>query len=260
MSFFSITMLAAAISYSTPQGAVAAYGDAIARNDPVLLAAAFQPSAIMYCTDGSDVRATYQAQWKQRMRTSGAPVGPVSTTLEWVDASATTGLVRAAATRGDKVYADYLLLARLTDGWRIVGKLCQANALPSPDSTTSVSAVVDTKLAADRSWDAELLARSIDPRALVMTVENGEFVGATLAEWQARYVDRRKTSPGSAITVTSRVIDARGDVGAARWSFRAPDGSEWTDRALMLRTPQGWRMAALIFAKEGPSSGQPATN
>ncbi|QNA83095.1 nuclear transport factor 2 family protein [Sphingomonas sp. So64.6b] len=250
MSFFTVAMLAAAVSYSTPQSAVAAYGDAIARNDPALLATAFQPSAIMYCSDGSDLHATYQAQWKQRMQTSSPPLGPVSTTLEWVDASATTALARAVAVRGDKHFMDYLLLARLKDGWRIVGKLCQANALPSPRSAAAVSAVVDTKLAADRSWDSALLAESIDPRALVMTVENGEFVAATLAEWQARYVDRRKASPGNAITVTSRVIDARGDIGVARWSFRAPDGSEWTDRALMIRVGQGWRMTALVFAKE----------
>ena len=252
MFSFTIAMLAATVSYSTPQSAVAAYGEAIARNDPALLASAFQPSAIMYCTDGSDLHATYQAQWKQRMQTSGAPVGPVSTQVEWVDSNATTGLVRATAVRGDKRFTDYLLLARLKDGWRIVGKLCQANALPRLDSAASVSAVVDTKLAADRAWDAALLAESIDPRALVMTVENGEFVGATLGEWQARYVDRRKTSPGNAVTVTSRVIDARGDIGVARWSFRAPDGSDWTDRALMIRTPRGWRMTALLFAQEQP--------
>ncbi len=254
MSFFTIAMLAATISHSTPQSVVAAYGEAVARNDPALLAAAFQPSAIMYCADESGVHATYQAQWKQRMQAGGAPVGPVSTTVEWVDASATTGLARATAIRGDKQFVDYLLLARLKDGWRIVGKLCQAGALPGPDSTAAVSAVVDAKLAADRAWDPELLAGSIDSRALVMTVENGEFVAATLAEWQARYVDRRKTSPGSAFTVTSRVIDARGDIGVARWSFRTSDGAVWTDRALMLRTPGGWRMAALIFAKELPAS------
>jgi hypothetical protein len=102
-------------------------------------------------------------------------------------------------------------------------------------------------------WDPALLAESIDPRALVMTVEKGEFVAATLAEWQARYVDRRKASPSNTVIVTSRMIDARGDIGVARWSFRVPDGSEWTDRALMMRSSQGWRMAALIFAREAPS-------
>jgi hypothetical protein len=50
------------------------------------------------------------------------------------------------------------------------------------------------------------------------------------------------------------VIDARGDIGVARWSFRARDGSEWTDRALMLRTPAGWRMMALVFVKEPPAA------
>jgi len=156
--------------------------------------------------------------------------------------------------RGDKTFTDYLLLARIGDSWRVIGKLCQADARDIPVSRAAVSTVIDTKLASDRAWDTDLLAASIDQRALVMTVEDGELVAATLAEWQARYIDRRATSPGNAVIETSRVIDARGDIGVARWSFRARDGSEWTDRALMLRTPAGWRMMALVFVKQPPAA------
>ncbi len=51
--------------------------------------------------------------------------------------------------------------------------------------------------------------------------------------------------------MTSRLIDARGDIGVARWSFRSASG-EWTDRALVMKTPEGWRVMALMFAREKP--------
>ncbi len=245
---------ALAAANATPQAAVAAYGEAIARNDPALLARAFQPSAIMYCISDDAIHATYQAQWKARMRTGTPPAGPVSTRIEWLDQGASTALARVAAVRGNKSYIDYLLLARLGDSWRVIGKTCQPGARDLPASRAAVGAVIDTKLASDRAWDVDLLANSIDTRALVMTVEDGELVAATLAEWRARYVDRRATSAGNPVVETSRVIDARGDIGIARWSFRTPDGSIWTDRALVMRTPAGWRMMALVFVREPPAA------
>lgn len=248
----SMIVLAAALAAAnpTPQVAIAAYGEAIAGHDPAMLARTFQPSAIMYCIRDGAIHATYQAQWKTRMRTERPAAGPISTKIDWIDQGGDTALARVAAVRGDKTFTDYLLLARIGDSWRVIGKLCQVDARDIPASRAAVSAVIDTKLASDRAWDTDLLAASIDQRALVMTIEDGEFVAATLPEWQARYVDRRTTSPGNAIVETSRVIDARGDIGVARWSFRTRDGSEWTDRALMTRTPAGWRMMALVFVKE----------
>ncbi len=254
-----LTMIAAfaamlASGFATPDAAVRAYGAAVAANDPAQLAAAFQPSAIMYCADGAAIRATSQGEWKQRMRTAGAPAGPIATSIAWIDSGATTAVARAVAVRGQTEYVDYLLLARLAGGWRIVGKACEAGARPDAAADAGVRQVVRTKLAADRTWDDRLLAESIDPRALVMTVDGGELVAATLGEWQARYVARRAASSGSPAVPTSLVVDARGGIGTARWSFRGTDGSEWTDRALMIRTPRGWRMVALAFAKEAPGA------
>lgn len=247
------TMFAVSLQAATPADAVDAYSEAIARGSAAAMGQAFQPSAIMYCTDGRSVTATSQAQWKARLA-QAAPPDPATTTAEWLDAGPSSALVRLRAVRGDKTYVDYLLLARLGTGWRIVGKLCQAGAPGLQDVSTSgaaIDATVDRKLASDRSWDDELLATSIDPRALVMTVEEGELVAASLPEWQARYRDRRSASRGNVFDVTSRVIDARGDIGVARWSFRSAAG-EYTDRALVMKTPNGWRIMALMFAREKP--------
>jgi hypothetical protein len=244
------TALAVSLQAATPAQAVDAYAEAIARGSPAAMGQAFQPSAIMYCTDGRSVTATSQAQWKARLA-QAAPPSPATTTTEWLDAGASSALVRLRAVRGAKTYVDYLLLARLGTGWRIVGKLCQADAQDVPASRTAVDATIDRKLASDRSWDDALLAASIDPRALVMTVEDGELVAASLPEWQARYRDRRSASRGNVFDVTSRVIDARGDIGVARWSFRSATG-EYTDRALVMKTAEGWRIMALMFAREKP--------
>jgi hypothetical protein len=248
----TIAALLAAQANASPETVVKLYGDAVAHNSPVELARAFQPSAMMYCADGRAVHGTYQAQWKARMRSAAPAVQPVSTALEWLDAGATTALARARAVRGDKSFTDYILLAKLGGSWRIVGKLCQADASPSADAEAAVGSVIDVKLASDRNWDPALLERSIDPRALVMTVEDGELVAATLAEWQDRYVERRQSSAGNPAPEEGRMVEARGDIGIGRWSFRGSDGSVWTDRALMMRTAAGWRMMALLFAKEAP--------
>ena len=247
------TALAVSLQAATPADAVAAYSEAIARGSAAAMGQAFQPSAIMYCTDGRSLTATSQAQWKTRLA-QAAPPDPAITTTEWLDAGPSSALVRLRAVRGEKTYVDYLLLARLGTGWRIVGKLCQADApdvQDAPASRAAVDATIDRKLASDRSWDDGLLATSIDPRALVMTVEEGELVAASLPEWQARYRDRRSASRGNVFDVTSRVIDARGDIGVARWSLRSAAG-DYTDRALVMKTPEGWRVMALMFAREKP--------
>jgi len=248
-----LTGLLAAQPNASAADAVMAYSQAIARNSPEDLARAFQPSAMMYCTDGTAVHGTYQAQWKAKMRASTPPAAPISTELEWLDSGATTALARARAVRGTKTFTDYILLARIGESWRIVGKLCQPTETSSDTSAAAVRAVIDVKLAADRRWDSSMLARSLDPRALVMSVEEGELVAATLAEWQARYAERRKTSQGNPAVELNRVVDARGNIGAGRWSFYGTDGSLWTDRALMMRTPAGWRIMALLFVKEAAS-------
>jgi hypothetical protein len=248
-----ITALLAAQPNASAEDAVMAYGQAVAHNSPEDLARAFQPSAMMYCTDGKAVHGTYQAQWKAKMRASAPPAPPVSTELEWLDSGTTTALARARAVRGTHVFTDYILLARIGGSWRIVGKLCQPAEISSNTSAAAVRAVIDVKLASDRRWDPAMLAQSLDPRALVMSVEDGELVAATLAEWQARYAERRKTSRGNPAAELNRVVDARGNIGTARWSFYGTDGSLWTDRALVMRTAAGWRIMALLFVKEAAS-------
>ena len=76
-----VVAAALAVANPTPQAAVAAYGEAIAHNDPAMLARAFQPSAIMYCIRDGAIHATYQAQWKMRMRTETPAAGPNSTKI-----------------------------------------------------------------------------------------------------------------------------------------------------------------------------------
>ncbi len=205
----------------------------------------------MYCTDGRSVTATSRARWKARLA-QAAPLGCGDHHGRWLDAGASSALVRLRAVRGEKTYVDYLLLARLGMGWRIVGKLCQASAQGArlrarPSTRPSTGSWRPTG-----AGTTACSATSVDPRALVMTVEDGELVVAGLPEWQARYRDRRGASAGNVFDVASRLIDARGDIGVARWSFRSASG-EWTDRALVMKTPEGWRVMALMFARRSRS-------
>lgn len=52
---------------TTPADVMATYAEAIAHSNSEALSRAFQPSAMMYCTDGESVTATYQSQSKARL-------------------------------------------------------------------------------------------------------------------------------------------------------------------------------------------------
>ncbi|WP_242107197.1 nuclear transport factor 2 family protein [Luteimonas aquatica] len=235
---------------SRPEEAISAYAKAVADNDPGLLGKAFQPSAMMYCTAGDKVTATSQSQWKERMRTASSQKGPVSTTPEWIESGKQTAIARVSAVRGGKSYVDYLLLARLGQAWRIVGKVCQEGADSDTASTRGIEDTIARKVDGDTRWADSALTETIAPRALVMSVDAGELVASTLEEWRARYAERREKSPHNPVRVLSRHVDTRGNIGSAVWRFRSGSGGVWEDRALFLKTPAGWRMMALIFTQQ----------
>lgn len=111
-------------------------------------------------------------------------------------------------------------------------------------------AAVDLKLKSDADWDSAALAQAIEPRALVITLEDEQMVAASVADWQARYAVRARTNYPSKQTVQTRSEEARGDLGVATWTFKSASGATYADRALLLRTAEGWRMLALSWVRE----------
>lgn len=225
--------------------AVADYAQALRTGDVGQVVARVQPSTVVYAMEGAEIAGQTRAAWK------AAPAQPTpDLETEIVSAGARTALVTARWTQDGQARRDYALWARLACRWRIVGRVVGPDSPPDASAAESVRIAVDLKLRADVGWDPAALAQAVEPRALVMTLEDEQLVAASVAEWQARYAARARTHYPSKQTVLSRAEQGRGALGAATWTFRSASGATYADRAVLLRTAQGWRILALLWVRE----------
>jgi ketosteroid isomerase-like protein len=225
--------------------AIADYAQAFRAGDAAKVAARVQPSTVVYAMAGAEIVGQTRAAWK------AAPAQPApDLTTEVVSEGPRTAIVTARWTQGGQARRDYALWARLECRWRIVGRAVGADRPLDAAAARGVRAAVDLKLRADAGWDAAGLAQAIEPRALVITLDDEQLVAASVADWQARYAVRARTNYPSKQTVQARAEEGRGALGAATWTFRSASGATYADRALLLRTAQGWRMLALLWVRE----------
>jgi len=225
--------------------AVAAYAEAARTGNGAALIARVQPSAVSYALEDGEVRGETRAAWRAR----GAQAAP-DLAVETVSAGPRTAIVSTRWTQVGAPRRDYAVWARLSCRWRIVGRVVGPDRPRDATAAEGVRATVDLKLRADAAWSPEDLAAAVDPRALVITLEDEQLAAASVADWQARYVERARRGMPSANVVLSRSEGGRGELGAATWTFRAATGGIYADRAVLLRTPKGWRMLALLWVRE----------
>lgn len=225
--------------------AIADYAHAFRAGDAAKVAARVQPSTVVYAMEGGEITGQTRAAWKAA---SAQPAPDL--TVAVVSEGSRTAIVTARWTQGHETRRDYALWARLECRWRIVGRVVGADGPAEAVAAQGVRAAVDLKLRSDAAWDPATLAQAIEPRALVITLEDEQLVAASVADWQARYLARARTNYPSKQMVVSRAEAGRGDLGAATWTFRSASGATYADRALLLRTAQGWRMLALLWVRE----------
>jgi ketosteroid isomerase-like protein len=225
--------------------AIADYARAFRSGDVARIAARVQPSTVVYAMEGAEIAGQTRAAWK------AAPARPApDLTTAVVSEGPRTAIVTARWTQGGQARRDYALWARLECRWRIVGRVVGSDGPPETVAAEGVRAAVDLKLRSDADWDPAKLAQAIEPRALVITLDDEQLVAASVADWQARYAVRARTRYPSKQTVVVRAEEGRGDLGAATWTFQSASGGTYADRALLLRTPGGWRMLALLWVGE----------
>lgn len=225
--------------------AIADYAGAFRTGDAARIAARVQPSTVVYAMEGGEIVGQTRAAWKA----APAPPAPdVATAV--VSQGPRTAIVTARWTQGGEVRRDYALWARLECRWRIVGRVLGRDHPLQDEAAEGVRMAVDVKLRSDAGWDGGVLAEAVEPRALVITLDDEQMVAASVADWQARYAVRARTNYPSQQTVVARAEEARGELGAATWTFRSASGATYADRALLLRTAQGWRMLALLWVRE----------
>ncbi len=227
----------------TLPSAIAAYEQGFRAGDAAAIVARVQPSTVVYAMEGGEITGQTRAAWKS------APAQPApDLKAEVISEGPRTAIVTARWTQSSVARRDYTLWARLECRWRIVGRVVGPDG-PS-DEVDGVRAAVDLKLASDAAWDPIALAQAIDPRALVITIDDEQMAAASVADWQARYAARAKANYPSKQTVLARAEEGRGDLGAATWTFRSASGATYADRAVLLRTAEGWRMLALLWVRE----------
>lgn len=227
----------------TLPAAIAAYTQAFRSGDAAAIVGRVQPSTVVYAMEGGEVVGQTRSAWK------AAPAQPApDLETQVVSEGPRTAIVTARWTQAGMARRDYALWARLECRWRIIGRVVGPDsAQEAPDG---VRAAVDLKLKSDAGWNAAELAQAVDPRALVITLDDEQMVAASVADWQARYVVRARTNYPSKQTVVARSEEGRGDLGAATWTFKSASGATYADRALLLRTREGWRMLALLWVRE----------
>lgn len=234
----------AAVCETLPE-AVGAYAAAVRAGDAQAVIDHVQPSAVVYALENGQVRGLSRLAWKGR----GAGPQP-DFAAETVSAGERSAIVSGRWREGATARRDYTLWARLDCRWRIVGRVTGEDRPVASAASAGVGQAVDAKLAADETWSAEGLAQAVEPRALVIAVEDEQMAAASVAEWQARYAERRRQGTKAGHTILSRSQEGRGDLGAAIWTFASTTGGTYADRALLLRTAEGWRMLALLWVRE----------
>lgn len=232
-------------SCETLPAAIAAYEQGFRTGDAAATLARVQPSTVVYAMERGEVVGQTRAAWK------AAPAQPApDLATEVVSEGPRTAIVSARWTQGGQAWRDYALWARLECRWRIVGRVVSPGGALETSAAEGVRATVDLKLKSDAGWNPAELAQAIEPRALVITIEDEQMAAASVADWQARYAVRARTKYPSKQTVEARAEEGRGDLGAATWTFKSASGATYADRALLLRTAQGWRMLALLWVRE----------
>ncbi|MBO9544936.1 hypothetical protein [Caulobacter sp.] len=229
----------------TLPAAMAAYTQAFRTGDAAATLDRVQPSTVVYAMEGGEVVGQTRSAWK------AAPAQPaLDLTTQVVSEGPRTAIVTARWTQAGVARRDYTLWARLQCRWRIVGRVVGPEGPLEASAAQGVRAAVDMKLRSDAGWNAAELAQAIDPRALVITLDDEQIVAASVADWQARYIVRARTNYPSKQTAVARAEEGRGDLGVATWTFKSASGAIYADRAVLLRTREGWRMLALLWVRE----------
>jgi Putative lumazine-binding len=212
------------------------------------LSDAFHPGSLMFWLDEQEqLRSMSQFGWRNQLQHAKPDTTEQSTLLR-IDLTPHSAVATADVVRKGKRYRDYLLLMKLNAGWKIVGKtFVEHRPSSAKDCEQSLRNVVNTKLASDRSWNADTLSETLHDRAPVLTIDMGELVTASTAEWRSRYDERKASSFKLDFESKIEHIECLPSGGYARWYMLTKDGERWQDFALILPVKGRWQMVTLAF-------------
>lgn len=232
---------------------VAEYFHANDRNDPVLLYRAFQPSLVMYSVDAHGALAALELnRWAKRLAQAKEPKPALKREIVRLERYGSGASVESLSVFGDHQFRDFLTLLKVGGRWRIVGKVYASQPVDTPagdtpDKEAPVRELITRQFRSMDHYDGKLLARLYDPRALSLSVREGELVAVPMGEWVARFDEAaaRGDSPGPVQRRIVRVA-VRGNVAWARFEHVSPI-YHVVDVALFARVHGQWRAVHLNY-------------
>lgn len=241
----------AATIHHSPEEAVAAYFAGVDSASSRIIRSAFHPAAPLQWVDPDGTpRALQQAVWWGRVDASGTPASTRAQKL--LDREGGLAMVEATSEWATHAFDDLLILADTPDGWRITGKVFArrppgtAPGGGTAEDERAIREVLETKIEAHAAWDPALLVASHLPDCIYFArrTPGTAFGHRCLSEGAAEYArrhDRGEEDRESKWRILSVV--QRGAIAAAKLDVIYL-GTRYIDHLLLLRTAEGWRIAA----------------
>ena len=239
------------------EAAVAHYFVAGDTNSSAELKQAFHPAAMMFFVRDGGLVGVSQPEWWSRIEASKETVKALSRAFPLVDQAGDAAVARVASEYPAHRFTDYMSLLRIGGQWRIAGKIFHrtvpANA-PAPDRVATaadaeaIGAVLQSVFAAVDAGDGAALAGVVSPRFVAYRVLEGQLVGVSLPEWQAR-VEARKTANPAPPKAAHRIafVDSDTDAAIARVEHDIP-GERRVDYVSLLKLGGKWTIAGVVFS------------
>jgi len=247
--------------HTTPEQAVQAYFTASDQCSSRLLRSAFHPAAHMQWIDKSGaLHARAQLSWWRTLETANPCTPAADRRLQVLDREGPMALVEAYSRFGAYQFHDFLLAVDGPQGWVIADKVFQRLDLgesPAAADEGAVRRVIEDKIAAAGANDPALLASSHVEDCIysAVRVRGVPYARESVSQWAARYAERRERGEdGRAASWRVLRVGAAGTVGYAKLEVVA-QGTRYVDHLLLLRTEDGWRVAAAVWGDPAAPSG-----
>lgn len=241
-----------AVRHASAEDAVRGYFAGSDQCASRLLRAAFHPAAHMAWIDGDAVHTRAMLAWWQKTDAQAACTPAAARKLAVIDREGPLALIEATSELADFAFHDLLLVADTPEGWLIVDKVFErlgAGEAAKPGDEAAVRAVVQTKIDAALANAPALLAASHLDECVYSRVHAGGIAYAreSVSEWAARYAAARERGEDGR-KASWRIVEVRAfdRIAAAKLEIRSPTGRH-IDHLLLLRTGDGWRIAAAAW-------------
>ena len=231
-------------------------------NSSAELRQAFHPAAMMFFVRDGGLVGVSQPEWWSRIDASKEIVKALSRKFPFVDQVGDAAVAKVASEYPTHRFHDYMSLLRVGDQWRIVGKIFHRTVPPNappPDAAAAaadadaIRATLQSVFAAIDANDGSLLAGAVSPRAVAYRILEGQLVGVSLPEWQARLDARRSANPPPP-RAAHRValVDSDTDAAVARVEHDLP-GDRRVDYVSLLKLGGKWTVVGVVFTAGAPS-------